>query len=140
MMQEVMLRVALTSRHHIGPGKVRLLELIDELGSISAAARAMDMSYRRAWLLVENMNTMFREPVLTPAVGGMQGGGAVLTRLGREVIVRFRRMETATRKAISTDLAALKARTKAGARSHGRKPGATLPPPRLSRAARDRSH
>jgi hypothetical protein len=49
-------------------------------------------------------------------------------------------METATRKAISTDLAALKARTKAGARSHGRKPGATLPPPRLSRAARDRSH
>jgi molybdate transport system regulatory protein len=119
-MQEVMLRVALTSRHHIGPGKARLLELIDELGSISAAARAMDMSYRRAWLLVENMNTMFREPVLTPAVGGMQGGGAVLTRLGREVIVRFRRMETATRKAISTDLAALKARTKAGARSHGR--------------------
>jgi molybdate transport system regulatory protein len=132
--------VALTSRHHIGPGKVRLLELIDELGSISAAARAMDMSYRRAWLLAENMNTMFREPVLTPAVGGMQGGGAVLTRLGREIIVRFRRMEAATRKAISGDLSALKSRTKAGARSQGRRPGAAVPPPRLSRAARDRSH
>jgi len=140
VMQDVMLRVALTSRHHIGPGKVRLLELIDELGSISAAARAMDMSYRRAWLLAENMNTMFREPVLTPAVGGMQGGGAVLTRLGREIIVRFRRMEAGTRKAIARDLAALKSRTKAVARSHGRRPGAAVPPPRLSRAARDRSH
>jgi molybdate transport system regulatory protein len=140
MMQDVMLRVALTSRHHIGPGKVRLLELIDELGSISAAARAMDMSYRRAWLLVENMNTMFRAPVLIPAVGGMQGGGAVLTHLGREIITRFRRMETATRKAIAGDVAALKSRAKAGTRSSGRKPGAAVLPPRLSRAARDRSH
>lgn len=140
MMQDVMLRVALTSRHHIGPGKVRLLELIDELGSISAAARAMDMSYRRAWLLAENMNTMFREPVLTPAVGGVQGGGAVLTRLGREIIVRFRRMEAATRKVITGDLAALKSRTKARMRSRGRKPGATVSPPRLSRAARDKTH
>jgi molybdate transport system regulatory protein len=138
MMQDVMLRVALTSRHHIGPGKVRLLELIDEHGSISAAARAMDMSYRRAWLLVENMNTMFRSPVLTPEVGGMQGGGAVLTRLGREIIVRFRRMEAAARKAIAGDLAALKSRIKVGTRSHARKPGATVLPPRLSRAARDR--
>jgi molybdate transport system regulatory protein len=140
MMQDVMLRVALTSRHHIGPGKVRLLELIDELGSISAAARAMEMSYRRAWLLVENMNTMFREPVLTPAVGGMQGGGAVLTRLGREIITRFRRMEAATRKAIAGDVAALKSRTKAATRSSARRPGATVAPPRLSRAARDRAH
>jgi molybdate transport system regulatory protein len=135
MMQDLMLRVALTSRHHIGPGKVRLLELIDELGSISAAARAMEMSYRRAWLLVENMNTMFRAPVLTPAVGGMQGGGAALTRLGREIIARFRRMEATTRKAIAGDLAALKARAKSGAGSRGR----TMPPPRLSRAARDRT-
>jgi molybdate transport system regulatory protein len=139
-MQDVMLRVALTSRHHLGPGKVRLLELIDALGSISAAARAMDMSYRRAWLLVESMNTMFRAPVLTPAVGGMQGGGAVLTRLGGEIIVRFRRMEAATRKTIAGDLAALKVRAKAGARSPGRKPETALPPPRLSRAARDRRH
>jgi molybdate transport system regulatory protein len=138
MMQDLMLRVPLTGRDHIGPGKVRLLELIDELGSISAAARAMEMSYRRAWLLAENLNTMFREPVLTPAVGGMQGGGAVLTRLGREVIVRFRRMERATRKAIAGDVAALKARTKAGARSPGPRPASAVVPPRLSRAARDR--
>ena len=139
MMQDVMLRVALTSRHHIGPGKVRLLELIHEHGSISAAARAMEMSYRRAWLLVENMNTMFGAPVITPAIGGTQGGGAVLTHLGREIIVRFRRMEAATRKAIAGDLAALKARTKAATRSAGRKPGASLGPPRLSRATRDRA-
>lgn len=140
MMQDLMLRVALTSRHHIGPGKVRLLELIDELGSISAAARAMEMSYRRAWLLVENMNTMFRAPVITPAIGGTQGGGAVLTQLGREIIVRFRRMEAATGKAIASDLAALKSRTKGATRSPGRRPGAVVPPPRLSRPARDRSH
>jgi molybdate transport system regulatory protein len=139
MMQDVMLRVALTSRHHLGPGKVRLLELIHELGSISAAARAMEMSYRRAWLLVENMNTMFRAPVLTPAIGGTQGGGAVLTHLGREIIVRFRRMEAATRKAIAGDLAGLKARAKAGTRAVARKPGAAVAPPRLSRAARDRA-
>ncbi|HTO48266.1 MAG TPA: LysR family transcriptional regulator [Burkholderiales bacterium] len=140
MMQDVMLRVALTSRDHIGPGKVRLLELIGELGSISAAARAMDMSYRRAWLLVESMNTVFHEPVLTPAVGGMQGGGAVLTRLGREIIVRFRRMEAATRKAITGDLAVLRSRARAGKRARTRKTGATVAPPRLSRAARDRPH
>src|SRR5262245_40414485 len=140
MMQDLMLRVALTSRHHIGPGKVRLLELIDEHGSISAAARAMDMSYRRAWLLVENMNTMFRAPVLTPAIGGTQGGGAALTPLGREIIARFRRMETATGKAIASDLAALKSRAKTGTGAKHRKPGATIAPPRLSRAARDRSH
>src|SRR5215475_3615443 len=140
MMQDVMLRVALASRHHIGPGKVRLLELIHEHGSISAAARAMDMSYRRAWLLVENMNTMFREPVLTPAVGGTQGGGAVLTRLGREIIVRFRRMEAATKKAIAGDLAALKARTRPRGGAQTRKAGAAVAPPRLSRATRDRTH
>jgi molybdate transport system regulatory protein len=139
MMQDVMLRVALSSRDHIGPGKVRLLELIDELGSISAAARAMDMSYRRAWLLVENMNTMFGAPVLTPAVGGMQGGGAVLTRLGREIIVRFRRMEAAAKKAISRDLAVLRSRTGPSGRTRARKAGATVAPPRLSRATRDRS-
>jgi len=80
---------------------------------------------------------MFREPVLTPAVGGTQGGGAVLTRLGREIIVRFRRMEAATRKAIADDLAALKSRIKVGTRSQGRKP---MVPPRLSRATRDRRH
>ena len=139
MMQDVMLRVALSSRHHIGPGKVRLLELIDQHGSISAAARAMDMSYRRAWLLVENMNTMFRAPVVTPAIGGTQGGGAVLTQLGREIIARFRRMEAATRKAIASDVAALKSRAKAGSRSKAGRAGAVVAPPRLSRATRDRA-
>ncbi len=137
MMQDVMLRVALTSRHHIGPGKVRLLELIDELGSISAAARAMDMSYRRAWLLAENMNTMFREPVLTPAVGGMQGGGAVLTRLGREIIVRFRRMEAATHKAIAGDLCRAQVAHEGGRAIAGAQAGGSRrPSPAVARRAR----
>src|SRR5215470_4613588 len=126
-MDELMLRVALTKGHHLGPGKVRLLELIDELGSISAAARAMTMSYRRAWLLADSMNTAFREPVLSSAIGGKTGGGAALTVFGREVVRRFRHMETTTRKAIGADLAALRARTN----PRSAKPR-KVAPPRLS--------
>jgi molybdate transport system regulatory protein len=129
-MDELMLRVVLAKGNHLGPGKVRLLELIDELGSISAAARAMAMSYRRAWLLVDSMNTAFREPVLSSAVGGKAGGGAALTPFGREVIARFRHMEATSRKAIARDLAALRARTKS--RSAGPR---KVAPPRLSRSA-----
>lgn len=129
-MDELMLRVALTEEHHLGPGKVRLLELIDERGSISAAARAMAMSYRRAWLLIDSMNAAFRDPVITSAVGGKAGGGAALTPFGREVIARFRRMEATTRKAIAADFTALRGRTKTAAR----KTGAKVAPPRLSRS------
>src|SRR5262245_65423186 len=107
-----MLRVTLNRNHFLGPGKVRLLELIDETGSISAAARLMEMSYRRAWLLVDSMNVAFRAPVLTAAAGGTQGGGAVLTAFGREVVTRYLRMEETARNAISADLAALRSRAR----------------------------
>ncbi len=88
MVHELMLRVSLRQGHFLGPGKVRLLELIDDTGSISAAARLMEMSYRRAWLLVESMNAAFRTPVLIAAVGGTRGDVAVLTPFGREVVGR----------------------------------------------------
>src|SRR5262245_18126528 len=123
-----MLRVTLNRNHFLEPGKVRLIELNDETGSISAAARMMEMSYRRAWLLVDSMNAAFREPVLTSAVGGKQGGGAVLTAFGREVVARYRRMEGTARKAIAADLAALKSRAKRAARP------SPVAPPRASRA------
>lgn len=132
MTEELLLRVALTKEHYLGPGKVRLLELIGELGSISAAARAMAMSYRRAWLLVASMNEAFNGPVVSSAVGGKAGGGAVLTTVGREIIARYRRMEATTRRAIAPDLAALRARTKSRL-ARTRKARASVGPARLSR-------
>jgi molybdate transport system regulatory protein len=92
----------------LGPGKAELLEKIAALGSIAAAGRAMEMSYKRAWGLVEEMNAAFAEPVVTSARGGAGHGGAVLTATGLAVIAHFRslerRLETDGAKA---DLAAL---------------------------------
>src|SRR5690242_12540445 len=78
------LRVYLSPEDHLGPGKADLLALIGQSGSIVAAGKAMDMSYRRAWLLVETMNRMFKTPLVTKTKGGKGGGGgAELTALGR---------------------------------------------------------
>jgi molybdate transport system regulatory protein len=99
----------------LGPGKVRLLELIGELGSISAAGRAMDMSYRRAWLLVDSLNQAFAQPVVATRPGGKADKRAELTPFGREAIRRFRAMEAATRKVIAGDLRALENAIKAEA-------------------------
>ncbi|MDY7539891.1 LysR family transcriptional regulator [Undibacterium sp. RTI2.1] len=79
----------------MGPGKADLLEAIGQNGSISAAARTMNMSYRRAWMLVDVMNRNFREPLVHSSVGGSQGGGAQLTEAGARVLVNFRAMEAA---------------------------------------------
>ena len=87
------IRIDLDGGCRIGPGKVRLLELIEATGSISAAGRAMAMSYRRAWLLIESLNTSFREPVVAAQSGGRHGGGARLTAFGRDLVVRYRAIE-----------------------------------------------
>jgi molybdate transport system regulatory protein len=79
----------------MGPGKADLLQAIGETGSISAAGRAMRMSYRRAWILVDEMNAAFLRPLVASKAGGSHGGGAALTRLGREVLKRYRDMEKA---------------------------------------------
>lgn len=79
----------------MGPGKADLLDAIGQTGSISAAARAMEMSYRRAWMLVDVMNRSFREPLVRSAVGGTRGGGAQLTETGVRVLAQFRDMEAA---------------------------------------------
>jgi molybdate transport system regulatory protein len=99
----------------LGPGKIRLLELIGELGSISAAGRAMDMSYRRAWLLVDSLNQAFAQPVVATRPGGKADKRAELTPFGCEVIRRFRGMETAARKVIARDLRELENAIKADA-------------------------
>jgi len=77
----------------MGPGKADLLRAIDQTGSISAAARQMEMSYRRAWLLVDTMNQAFKSPVVVTLTGGKAGGGAAVTEFGKEVLQRYSDME-----------------------------------------------
>jgi molybdate transport system regulatory protein len=92
-----------------------LLELIAELGSISAAGRAMDMSYRRAWLLVDSLNQAFMEPVVATRPGGKADKRAELTRFGQQIVCRYRAMETAAGMAIARDLRVLEDAIKSGA-------------------------
>lgn len=77
----------------MGPGKADLLDAIKEHGSISAAGRVMDMSYRRAWLLVDVMNRCWREPLVQTAPGSSHGGGARLTPLGEQVLAHYRSLQ-----------------------------------------------
>jgi len=91
----------------LGPGKVQLLELIRDTGSISAAGRAMQMSYKRAWMLVEEMNAAFTTPLVTSARGGAKGGGAGVTEAGLAVIAAYRTAEAASAKATAPHIAAL---------------------------------
>ena len=86
---------------------VRLLELIDETGSISAAGRALEMSYRQAWLLVDELNRMFRDPVVSAQTGGGGGGGTVVTETGKTVVRLYRAMERRSSKASNPDVQAL---------------------------------
>ena len=89
----------------IGPGKAELISRIEATGSISAAAREMSMSYRRAWLLVEAINASFNEPVVLTATGGKRGGGATVTEFGRQLVAQFRAMEDRASAAIAGDIA-----------------------------------
>lgn len=94
-------------RVRIGPGKVALLKLIREKNSISAAARAMEMSYRRAWLLVEETNTIFGQPVISTHVGGRGHGGARLTPLGEKVIATYEAIIAKAEATVAAELEAL---------------------------------
>ena len=91
----------------VGPGKVDLLEAIGASGSITAAAKALGMSYRRAWLLVDTMNRCFRRPVVDAEAGGQRGGGTRLSPLGEEVVARYRAAEAAAERAAAAELKAL---------------------------------
>lgn len=79
----------------LGPGKAELLALVGETGSISEAARRMEMSYMRAWTLIQTMNRCFKEPLVESVRGGKQGGGATLTTTGRQALELYRQMEAA---------------------------------------------
>jgi molybdate transport system regulatory protein len=86
-------RVDFSDAISIGPGKIGLLEQIERSGSLSSAARELGMSYRRAWLLLNSVNTGFSEPVAVLSVGGAEGGGAQLTRFGKQLVADYRKLE-----------------------------------------------
>ncbi|MBB3998941.1 winged helix-turn-helix domain-containing protein [Aureimonas pseudogalii] len=104
------LRLLFDDRRIVGPGRADLLEGIRDTGSIAAAGRAMGMSYKRAWTLVEDLNATFDGPLVEMHRGGRGHGGASLTELGHEVLERYRRMQALSDAAIAGDLAALAAR------------------------------
>ncbi|MBS0420634.1 MAG: LysR family transcriptional regulator [Proteobacteria bacterium] len=98
----VSFRVDFSPECAVGPGKIALLEHIDSSGSLSEAARKLQMSYRRAWLLLEDLNTSFQQPVARMSVGGRGGGGASLTPFGAELVAAYRAFEAQIRKRAQT--------------------------------------
>ncbi len=100
----IRIRIAFGEHIAIGQGKADLLEAIGRTGSISGAARELTMSYRKAWLLVDEMNQCFRLPVVIAAKGGARGGGAQVTALGEEVLARFRQIQAKASAAIASDV------------------------------------
>lgn len=105
-MPQLSIRIDFDDEGRLGPGKVALLERIAQEGSISAAGRSMNMSYKRAWELVADINRNFEEPLVTAQTGGRTGGGASLTERGKELIRHYRAIE---RKALSATAAHLQA-------------------------------
>jgi molybdate transport system regulatory protein len=101
-------RIDLDTEGRIGPGKIQLLENIREFGSISAAGRAMDMSYKRAWDLVDEINRICRQAAVERQTGGKNGGGAVLTPFGVSLVARYRKIERDAASAVRKELVALR--------------------------------
>ena len=103
------IRIDFGSFGYLGPGKIALMEGIAKHGSISAAGKDMGMSYRRAWLLIDEINQIFSEPLVEKQTGGTGGGGAKLTEFGADGVTRYRAIVAAAMAAASADLKAMKA-------------------------------
>jgi molybdate transport system regulatory protein len=106
--RQVSIRIDLETGERIGPGKIALLEAIRETGSIAAAAQSMQMSYARAWRLLDELNKLLSEPVITTTTGGFRGGGATLTPVGEKTIALYHSIEARTRAAGRTEFQALR--------------------------------
>ena len=96
-------RITVGKEIALGPGKINLLEAIEEKGSISAGAREIGMSYRRAWQMVNTINNCFKSPLVEGTKGGKGGGGAQVTAMGKQVIKLYRSMENKTNKSIKQE-------------------------------------
>jgi len=101
------IRFDFDTQKRLGPGKIALLESIATTGSISAAGRAHNMSYRRAWLLVDDLNHLFGETLVTAQPGGVKGGGATLTAAGERVVKTYRDAERKMREAAAAEIGAM---------------------------------
>lgn len=108
LLPSLSVRIDLDAEGRIGPGKIQLLEQIKACGSISAAGRAMDMSYKRAWDLVDEINRICRQAAVERQTGGKNGGGAALTPFGLSLVARYRRIERNAAIAVRKDLEALR--------------------------------
>ena len=110
-MARLTLRLDFGRGRAIGHGKVRLLEAVRDHGSISAAGRSMGMSYRRAWLLIDELNSLFEMPLVQTKHGGSAGGGAELTPFGCRVVEQYHAIEAKAHAAVATELDSLAAVT-----------------------------
>jgi molybdate transport system regulatory protein len=122
MSTRLTIRLDFSAGRRLGAGKVALLEAIEKTGSISAAGRAHQMSYRRAWLLVDELNQIFAEPVVSAHHGGVKGGGASLTDQGRRVVELYRDAEAKMRAAAQGEIDELERSLGAGALEHNEPP------------------
>lgn len=104
MATRLTLRLDFVTGRRLGPGKIALLEAIGRTGSISAAGREFGMAYRRAWLLTDELNHMFKEPLIEAKGGGRKGGGAVLTGLGERVVSLYRAAEGKAMKSMASEI------------------------------------
>jgi molybdate transport system regulatory protein len=114
MATRLTIRLDFDEGRRLGAGKVALLEAIEKNGSISAAGRAHKMSYRRAWLLVDELNQLFTAPVVAAHHGGTRGGGAQLTDQGRRIVALYRSAEAKMRAAAQSEISAIEGDLAAG--------------------------
>ena len=91
----------------IGPGKILLLEAIQATGSLTSAAESIDMSYRRAWVLINELNSSLKEPAVASAKGGERGGGSEVTAVGLRLIEQYRQIESTAAAACAAEIRAL---------------------------------
>jgi molybdate transport system regulatory protein len=136
----VTLRVDFDPQHAIGPGKIALLEKMRDSGSLSQAARDLNMSYRRAWQLLRSLNQSFREPLVLTSVGGSGGGGSMLTSLGESVVSSYRDFEADMNRRASKHFETLLKTVSAGGRTAPRSVARSRTPARAARTARRAKH
>jgi molybdate transport system regulatory protein len=128
MKPQAHIRIDFSGTCSIGPGKIGLLEGIERTGSLSAAARALGMSYRRAWLLLHSTNEGFSEPVVQLSVGGKDGGGTRLTDFGRQLVTDYRRFDAAVEQLAAKTFGDVRISSRAQEAESGSRAGGTRRP------------